>query len=590
MGKQAAGCALAVGMVISTAAIALRAYQSAPSLPATPAIRVSTRLVVLDVVASGKDGMAITDLKSEDFKLEENGKQQKISGFGLERAGAPVKPPALPPGVYSNRPEYHMPSGALTVLLIDGLNTPYTNQARVREQMIRYAATQMSAGQQTAVYALGSRLVRLQDFTSDPRLIATALSSYKPQLPSVNTGTTLAPLQGGAGLAGLNPGEAEFVAANIQQFEGDQTATALQYRIQGTLAAMQALSRILGGNPGRKNLVWVTASLPFSMIAEQNDITYAQTRAGNFGQAPVPNEISNASYANHIQQTATEGVKRVAALMTSAQISVYPVDAKGLLGATLADASRQGSNGAGLLMIGGDYGEAVSNASNRQFASQATMEEMAQQTGGRAYINRNDIDRAVALAAADGSTYYSLSYYPEKKKFDGGYRKLKVVVSRPGVQLRYRPGYFAIEPEKVSDKDKQPELISALAGPSNATMVVFDARIVPPAPAAKVDLPVQFLVQADTFTGEDGKNGERAVDLDFYVTAFTKDGKMAANTGKAVATSLPADQYLQMQQKGLLMPVNISLPPGSYDLRLAVRDNHTGYVGTLSVPLTLKQP
>jgi len=157
--------------------------------------------------------------------------------------------------------------------------------------------------------------------------------------------------------------------------------------------------------------------------------------------------------------------------------------------------------------------------------------------------------------------------------------------------LRYRAGYYAVDPGKMSTKEKDAELTATLQSDAvEATMVLFDARVVPPPPAAMMTLPVQFLVEPNTITAAESKGGARQLNLDFYVAAFTPQGKVAANTGKTVAVTITADQYAQVQQKGVLLPLEIKLPPGSYSLRLAVRDNPTGYMGTLNIPLALPAP
>ena len=74
------------------------------------------------------------------------------------------------------------------------------------------------------------------------------------------------------------------------------------------------------------------------------------------------------------------------------------------------------------------------------------MKEIAAQTGGKAYMNQNDIKDGIALAASDEKASYSLGYYPENKKWDGKFRNIKVKVAQGDTQLRYRKGYFAIEP------------------------------------------------------------------------------------------------------------------------------------------------
>jgi VWFA-related protein len=587
---------VAVGSVLG----ALLLYAQQSSAPSTPAIRVTTRLVVVDVIATTKDGKPVNDLKQEDFTVEENGKKQKISGFSLEQSGTRAQQAAaLPENVYTNRPEYNLPNGPLTILMLDGLNTPYSDQAYARQQLIKYASTQLRPGQQVAVYALGNRLMKLQNFSSDPVALRAALESLKPvSVPA--QGSTLAPVQASAAAASgggsLRPGpiSAGVTVAlnNVQQFETEQGVAVLQARIGITLSSMRAIARQVGGYPGRKNLVWVSAGFPVSMVPETDEITYVNTRVGDpTAPAPLPQEQTYGAYGQQVLQQSVEEIRRTSALLSDARIAVYPVDARGLIGANLADASRQGTNAAGLIMTGGEFGQSVSNASARVEASQTGMRDLADQTGGRVFVNRNDIDNAVALAASDGAASYSLAYSPDKKKFDGTFHKIKVQVSRPGVQLRYRPGYFALDPGKAGSKDKDAELLNTLRDSSgSATMVLFDARIVPPASAAKAKVPIQILVQPDTFTADEQKDGGRALNLDFYATAFSKDGRMSGNTGTSINATISADQYAQVRQQGLMTPMELSLPPGEYDLRLAVRDNHTGYLGTLSVPLVLGKP
>jgi VWFA-related protein len=569
---------------------------------ATPVVRITTHLVLVDVIATGKDGKPVSDLTAEDFVVEDNGKKQKISIFSLQQPVAGGARPTLPPDIYSNRPEYNMPAGPLTVLLIDGLNTSFANQAQARVQLIRYAAAQQKPGQQTAIYALGNQLYKIQEFTSDPAVLRAALESYTPvslpahgsNLPPQRTGST-GIATGSAGVRGLSSlaaGEAAIAGQAMQQFQLEQTAPSLQFRIETTLAAMRAIARELDGHLGRKNLVWVTAGFPFSLIPEINAVTYVNTRAADpTGPPPLPTEQTFGTYNQDIQQHSNQEVKRTAALLSDAQIAIYPVDVRGLVGATTSDASSAGLTNSGLLMMGNEFGQNVAARGARLEASQASMHDMAQQTGGRIFINRNDIDNSVGVASSDGSTYYALGYYPEKKKFDGSFHKLKVAVNKPGVQLRYRSGYFAIDPASTSKKDKDAEFAGTLHNDAvQATMVPFDASVVPPPPAAKVQLPVKFRVRPDAITLEESKDGGRHMDLDFFVAALTKNGKTAASAGKTVDITVNAEQYAQVQQKGLLLPMEVSLSPGEYRLRLAVRDNRTGYIGTLTVPLVLPKP
>src|SRR5215469_11978391 len=109
----------------------------------TPAVRVSARLVLVDAVVSDKSGKRITDLKKDDFTVLENGKPQKLSAFSFEVPEAPSTKPPLPPNVFTNRPEYDMAKGPLTILLLDGLNTALADQGYARSQMLKYLGTQL---------------------------------------------------------------------------------------------------------------------------------------------------------------------------------------------------------------------------------------------------------------------------------------------------------------------------------------------------------------------------------------------------------------------------------------------------------------
>src|SRR5437764_14993150 len=119
-------------LVVTVAAASLWAQQ--PSIP-SPTIRVSTHMVLVDVVVTDKQGKAITGLHPEDFVVEENGKIQKISSLTTPAENAPSAAP-LPPGIYSNKAQYRSSGTPITVLLLDALNTQFSDQAYARRQML----------------------------------------------------------------------------------------------------------------------------------------------------------------------------------------------------------------------------------------------------------------------------------------------------------------------------------------------------------------------------------------------------------------------------------------------------------------------
>jgi hypothetical protein len=214
--------------------------------------------------------------------------------------------------------------------------------------------------------------------------------------------------------------------------------------------------------------------------------------------------------------------------------------------------------------------------------TQDNMKEMASQTGGKAYYNRNDLDNAVALASKDGSAYYALSYVSTNKKFNGDYRSIKVEVKRPNLQVRHRAGYFAYDidkPSKGKKGDSNSGKLTLADVMSDSTLVLFDAQVA----AQPGKATVVFRVEPKSVSW--GDPGKHDVDMDLYVLAVGGDSKVAANQGMTVAQSLDDNQYAQVAQGGLVVPVEIAVPKGEYSLKLAVRDNRTGMIGSMTVPL-----
>src|SRR5262249_33083627 len=142
--------------------------------------------------------------------------------------------------------------------------------------------------------------------------------------------------------------------------------------------------------------------------------------------------------------------------LIDAQIAIYPVDARGLVPSSYFDASSSGRDNLGRsLSRPGRLGAAMSQESAQLQAVHGTMNDMAERTGGRAFYNRNDIDGAIRQSVRDGSTYYTLAYYPSNKKWNGKFRKIQIKVNRPGVKLRHRLGYYAVDPQAYAEQNKR---------------------------------------------------------------------------------------------------------------------------------------
>jgi VWFA-related protein len=518
-------------------------------------IRANTRLVVVDVVVTDKAGHPATGLKADDFTLEENGKKQKVAFF-TPPGGAQSSAQPLPSGVMSNRPEFLRPSGIPTVLLLDAANSQFKDQAYGRWQMLKYIEEQSDAGIPMAVMTLTDRLRVLQDFTDDPKILTAAIRNLQPQQPVLQNASA-GPTIPASTIAANGGGAARAIAMAQIEIAGFQSAVAgyaLERRTEITVEAMRDLARMLSGFPGRKNVVWLTSALPFDLIPEDRN----ESRAELAADLPSVRQKSvgvnaGGTYAYEARTQNADKIKEAESGLASADIAIYPVDMRGIM------------------------------ISGIDVANTGTMEEVAAETGGKAYSNQNEIKLGIALAAADTKATYTLGYYPDNRKWDGKYRGIKVKVNQSDMQIRYRKGYYAIEPGTVTkDHNFEQDVASALELNAPATQVAFMAQEKPTDPGK---IRVVFLVDAHTLSSEDTSGGTK-MNVSLYAAIYDSNGKMIGNRGLKVDRAFDAASFKQIMDKGMMVPIDLEVPSGAAEIRLAVLDNKTGYIGTVSGPIT----
>ena len=612
-----------IGVLLLFAGGLATAQQPSPP-PKEPelVLRVTTRMVLVDAIALDKEGHPVKGLKSGDFTVTEDGVRQNIASFSernSERANA-APLPVLPPHVTTNRPavtQANAENGTVAVLLLDGLNTPPQDQIYVKQQMLKFLAQQYDPNTRLAVFALTNKLTVLQNFTQDPLLLRAVLDRYLGQTPAVarrggQTETASASVPppvvnlpahatGGPTSSGPDPGLPATLAAGganasifediaymTDRFERESENFALDTRISNTLAALEEIARFMSGQNGRKVLLWFSTGFPFSVV----------------GDSPSAMEAER-NYGDQIRRTIN--------LLNDAHVATYTIDAGGLVPSSLGDPSISGRD-PGKVVLGIDTNRALASESFQRFSTHDAMETIARDTGGR-YFNGNDLDQAIQSALKESSSYYLLGYYPSQKKWDGKFRNIKLQVDRPGKQLRYRRGYFAVNPSDWRKDNGERTLTAALTANSlPSTEVTFMARALPPQPDS--DTMVEFAIDPSTllFQAESGnlqtesgnrRNGPgnrrnesgslqaesgnlRHCSLQLEVQAFSPDGKRVKTEVQTAEASLPEPTYEKAIKQELPMSVPIRLAPGKYILRLGVRDNLTGLFGTAD--LTLEVP
>lgn len=554
-------------------------------------LRSQVPMVVLDVVVTDKHGHPVLGLKQANFSVFENRKPMTVLSFEEHRVEeTPPSAPVLvkrnlPPNVFTNTEE-KAAQGPLNILLLDALNTPIAYQPYVHKQMISFVKN-LPEGTNTAIFGLSTHLYILQGFTTDHSVLTAALESKKGL-----------PFQAWMLLSVVD----EQIVANSQQFIRESAPAALRLRLEYTCDALNDLARYLSALPGRKNLIWLIPGPPFPPLLDED----------------VPKYL-----------------KVLFQRLTAAHVAVYPVDARGLFNDPRVSAAYtpivptvpNHTNA---------YDELNPNylwAQNRLFflrtaGEHYTMNKMADETGGKAFQDTNDLKGAVQQAINHGSNYYTLSYETPNRKFDDSLRWIHVKLDQPDVNLSYRQGYYATNtnarpPEQTNVKPKErgpsgpapaaPPPPSAmtramLRGGPEPTQILMAVRIVPAADwedalpksnhadEKKMKPPyrhytVYFAPEVRNLAFSATPSGAYTGSLDFETVLYDPNGEVMNSTTSAVNLKFSAEKYKAMKQNGLQVIQQIDAPAqGEYFLRLGVNDKSTDGVGAIEVPLAAIQP
>ena len=558
--------------------------QESPSL----SLRATSHMVLVDVLVKDRAGNPMSGLNANDFILTEDGKRQTIASFNamMRQSQSASDLPKLPNDVYTNRPEYNMPNGPVTIILMDILNTNAQDQAYARGRLLKYVTTGLKPGEPVAIYTLGRSLTFLQDFTSDTELLRIAVERIDPQtsmeMQIADVEKRLPRIHESGGTSPMMRARIMTMINGLREFYTQQAQAELEVRIARTLAAFRMIGRAVAGHPGRKNLIWISGAFPLTITKRA-----VQYRA----DLSDPNRIESASQIAS-SYSADDIFRQTVALLGEAEVSVYPVDARGLVGSLMSDSSDKMTDETGQFLTGSDYAAAITNSSSKLLEDQQTMGILAEQTGGSVFKNHNDIDDAIPAILAGSNSYYEIGYYPQNHNWNGSFRKLEIRVAHSNVEASYRHGYYAVDllhrKGRSLSEDDVAGYVSADA--PAATMVIFDARVIPPAPALQARVPIDVLVDMHSLASEQDARGGRKYQLDFHVAAYGKEGKLAGQQNLQLIAPVKAERYTALLHSGLPFHTDLSLPPGDYRLRVAVRDEHTGFLGSMDLPLSLQKP
>jgi VWFA-related protein len=518
-------------------------------------VRITTNLVQVDAVVTDKNGKVVTDLKPEEVQILEDGKPQKITHFSYNVIeSAAVAPPAKTANVDKNAPP--APPAALKpeqvrrtmAIVVDDLGLSFESTYYVRRALKKFVDEQMQPGDLVAIVRTSGGMGALQQFTSDKRQLYAAIERVK----------WYASGRGGVGaFAAIEPptpgafgAEIDAKNAELNQFRDDLFAV-------GTLGAVSYVVKGLRQLPGRKSVLLISDGF---RIYSQDD--------------PTQNYRT------------VERLHRLIDEAGRASVVIYTMNATGLqtLGLTAADATGG--------MSADQVETQMSNRRNVAFETQQGLDFLAQQTGGIAIRNTNDLGGGIRRVMEDLKGYYLIGYRPDYATFDPRtgrrtFHRLSLKVTRPGkFNVRMRNGFLG-----RSDEDTQPgprtlaqQLIGALTSPFGATGVHLQLTSLFSNDARSGSFMRSILhIDARDLTFTDEPNGWHKCVFDVLAITFGDNGVPVDQNGRTYTLKLPDELYKRTLRDGLVYDVTVPIKkPGAYQLRMSLRDASSEHIGAAS--------
>ena len=508
-------------------------------------LKANAELVLTNVVVRDtKTGEVVRGLGQGDFQIFENGKKQQISSFDFQSVdmATPLNEATvsgLAAGVNASggkaaivaRPE-DLRNHRLIVMFFDLTSMQPEDLDRCVAAARDFLTNRMQAADLVALVSLGDTLKVDQDFTADKRVLANKVGIYN--------GT-------------VGQGFAEGANANTNQVEDatGYTPDESEYNDVNTdreLFALRAIAKSLEKITEKKSLLYFSGGISRDGIENQSSLRAATNAA------------------------------------VRANLAIYSVDTRGLQAISpLGDASTGSVRGSGAF-----NGAALFSNMSANFATQEVMATLSSDTGGKAFFDSNDFAPAFAQVQRDTSAYYAIGFHSSNPSRDGKYRKLTIKITRSGVKLEYRPGYYAPADFKHSGReDRERELQEQLASDLPATdMAVYLDALYFRLDENRFFVPVSLIVPGSQIPFVVGGDKDKAT-LDIAGEVIDEVKRPIGNARETVKLKL--DPSLQAKQKNIQYTTSFNLPPGKYHLKFVVRENQTGRMGSFETDITLPE-
>lgn len=504
----------------------------------------NSNLVVLDVTVRDKSGNLVEGLEKEDFAVLEDGKAQAIQVFEFQKLTqeklAVLPPPPPPPKdepisrkvetinvPAAGQIQYHDKRLLCLFFDLSGMGVP--EQVRAQQEALKFIDEKMTASDMVSIMTFSGGVRVENDFTPDREALRKTINN----LPIGE----LADLADMADDADEDSGE-----DTGQAFIADETEFNV-FNTDRKLAALESAVKKLALLPEKKALVYFSAGV---------------------GKTGVENQ-------SQLLATVNAAVR--------SNVAFYPVDARGLAALPPGgDASKAASRGTGMFS-----GSSVRKDRDKFNSQQETLTSLAADTGGKAFLDSNDLAVGIVQAQTDVQSYYIVGYYSSNYAEDGRFRKFTVkLAAQPQAKLEYRPGYYGPKQyNRFNASDKERQLTDALSmgDPFTDLRLALEVdyfRITP----TQYFVPVSLKIPGSDVTMAKKKGSSETDEFDFAGQILDSQRKLAGSVRDLIRVKLTDDDAAKLAKSSFHYDCGFVLAPGKYRIKMVVRENGTGKIGT----------
>jgi VWFA-related protein len=456
---------VAAGLAPSDAGLA-RLLKSVETAVAAPegTIKVEVRQVLVPVVVTDPQGHHVTGLSQADFKVFEDGAEQKITAFNVENSGLPptgipakadpalaassASAAALPPAPSPHAASAHAAVRRTYMICIDTLHTSFNNFAAARAALVKLFQQEHSADSQYVVISLGASPEMVLNVTSDSSAALAVFESkhfQKVFLDGQQGGLQaemerfrrdLTETRYACDLAAQDKVFKTKCAAGMdratqqarQIAELDRTVTV------GFLRQLRSLVAQLARARDRRTIVLISDG--FQIEPGREALALVDAYFPPASHCLVPPDLFCPPSAMQSTSRMAEEFEPILQLAAASNVTIDTIDSRGLYGQQAFDASNPGAP----VSVDSAVGRAERNGAA---ASGNTLREIAAATGGTAFHDDNNLLGGLQRAFADGRDYYTIAYVSGNENFDGKFRAITIKVRDPKALVNAKRGYWA---------------------------------------------------------------------------------------------------------------------------------------------------